>query len=366
MTKKQQSNNNNARKSKAITSSARINKPNKDVILAAPVSVGATLHTRVPFFSSSPGGLRIRHREYLNDVIAISGSWNVCAQVNLNPGLQGMAPWLAGIAALFETYKIHKLKFCFQPALPTSTAGSLYLAYDYDPADAPPGFKTTMLANMSAVSSPVWGGVELEYNTQVNKSLLDKFTRFTSLTANLDIKTYDAGNLYVATEGLVAGGNIGNLFIEYDISLMIPQLPGNLATVVSEKIFNNAPAGRIFTSPTADSLAGNVMIAQPWPVTGGTGLFGGWIVQVPGNYLLELTMNANLSTVGSPTWTFTAGNGSLTDIGFAANATGGSVGIYSAVVSIIDAAVITFQLAGTLVAITNYALRVSKYQATLL
>jgi len=240
------------------------------------------------------------------------------------------------------------------------------MAFDYDPADPPPTSKVTMLGNMTAVSSPVWAGVELEYNIGVSKTLLDKFTRNMSLDANLDIKTYDAGNLFIATEGLQTNGAIGNLYVEYDVSLLIPQFPGNLATVVSEKIYNNSPAGRIFTSTVSDSSVGNVLIAQPLAVSGGTGLLGGWTIYIPGNYLLELTINANMSAVGSPTWAVSQGNATITDVGYAANPTGGAVGIYSAVISVGDFAALTFQLVGTLVAITNYALRISKYQASLM
>jgi len=50
-----------------------------------------------------------------------------------------------------------------------------------------------------------------------------KFVRTAGLAANLDVKTYDAGTLFVGTiDGTAV--NWGKLWVEYDITLYTPQL----------------------------------------------------------------------------------------------------------------------------------------------
>jgi hypothetical protein len=44
------------------------------------------------------------------------------------------------------------------------------------------------------------------------------------LASNLDIKTYDVGNLYVCTEGQASTATVGYLYIDYEVVLKTPQL----------------------------------------------------------------------------------------------------------------------------------------------
>ncbi len=55
----------------------------------------------------------------------------------INPGLSLTFPWLSQLAPNFEYYRVVDMDFEFVSKLPTTAAGMVYLAIDYNAADPP-------------------------------------------------------------------------------------------------------------------------------------------------------------------------------------------------------------------------------------
>jgi hypothetical protein len=125
------------------------------------------------------------------------------------------------------------------------------LVPDYDAADAAPTTEQIASAYRDVEEEVPWTP---EFSCNLNVAAMHpdgrrKFVRYGSLAANLDIKTYDVGNMFVCTTDGSAT-NWGKLWVEYDISLFVPQLqPAGLSL---------NPAGGSFTS------GGTVSVNQPF------------------------------------------------------------------------------------------------------
>jgi hypothetical protein len=194
--------------------------------------------TRKPRINGNPytenGSVRVRHREYLQDLPASDPYLNV--PFSINPGLSSTFPWLSGMARLFESYKFHKLKFCYEPTCTTVTPGSVLLAVDFDASDPPPVSKTQIMSYHNAVRSAPWEGTS--YTSAVSDLLkfgTQRYVRSGAITG--DIKTYDVGNFFIATQGSVGtAATIGEIYVEYDIELYTPQISDPVATLASSHV----------------------------------------------------------------------------------------------------------------------------------
>jgi len=114
------------------------------------------------------------------------------------------------------------------------------MAVDFDAADCAPVNKLEVMAFHNAVRSAVWE--ECCYRSDgpdLQKFGVQRYIRKGGLNPNLDIKTYDVGNLFIASQGEVDTSAIGELYVVYDVELITPQLSGN-----------EQESGRIITSST--------------------------------------------------------------------------------------------------------------------
>jgi hypothetical protein len=318
-------------------------------------AVGAAYNTQIsnskPVFSPTRDGMRVQHREYVGDVGAYASGFTVVNTLQLNPGLVSCGQWLSQIAGNFECYEFHKLRYTFQSSVPTSTAGTLFMAIDYDAADPAPATKNELMSNPSAVSCSLWASTSLDYDCSKTKYMSNRFTRIGSVLG--DIKTYDAGNLYFAVEA-ASGLSPGNIYVEYDISLRLPQIPSNLEESSSERITNS---GTSALSNLNDGYRGNTLLLNS---LAGNATTANWLVPTAGEYLLTFTVAGTAAGAVAPAWSL-SGSGSISDIGYAAITATSTVGVYEAVVLVADAGAIVTLVLSALATIVNSQLRVSKY-----
>jgi hypothetical protein len=166
------------------------------------------------------GDVMIRHREYVQD---ISGSVAFTAvQLAINPGLT--LPWLSTIAPRWESYRFEKLRICYETEAPTSALGTVLLSVDYDASDAAPTSKQQAMAYRSSVRSPPWSNCCHDSLREDLSKKAPYYIRAGALAANQDVKLYDTANLWVCTQGQADTTTVGELYIEYDVLLMTPQL----------------------------------------------------------------------------------------------------------------------------------------------
>lgn len=219
-----------SQKKSGASKTAKALKKAKNVskLYSAPAAQGRVNTTQRPMVSGSPyvgdGSTRIRHREFLAD---ISGSVAFAVtSFSINPGLTSTFPWCAKYPARgYESYLADNIRFCYESEKSSNTDGSVMLAVDFDASDAAPPNKTQLMAYHNAVRSNVW----LECCYEASKADLQKFgvqryVRSGAVPSGTDIKTYDVGTLFIATQGCVDTSKIGELYIEYDVQLHTPQL----------------------------------------------------------------------------------------------------------------------------------------------
>jgi hypothetical protein len=263
----------------------------------APLARTKVMRTTVPNVSGSAysgdGRMRVRHREYISD---ISGSVAFAASgLSINPGDSRTFPWLSVLAAEFESYLFRSLKFEFETQKSASTNGSVMMAVDFDAADDPPVNKQQLMAYHNAVRSAVWD--ECCYSSALHdleKFGVQRYVRLGALPANLDIKTYDVGNLFVATQGEADTTPVGELYVEYDVELITPQIASGVAAYNSVHI--SSPSATL-----ANPFAGSVN-------TGGLQVSGSGNTLTfdrVGQYLVALNWDGTTPTAVAPTITGT-------------------------------------------------------------
>jgi len=198
--------------------------------VAAPVATTRIVKTGNPNVSSSGRSVRIRHREFVQDLTAANSAFTA-TMLAINPGVSSAFPWLSSQAVRYESYLFHKLHYIYEPMVSTSTNGSLMLAVDFDAADTVPANKTALMANQSAVRTSVWNSVTYKAKeANLAKFGVQRYTRGNNRPAGTDVKTYDVGNLIFAWVGTpTSQTTLGELYVEYDVELFTPQIDSTTA-----------------------------------------------------------------------------------------------------------------------------------------
>lgn len=259
--------------------------------VSAPVAAARVRRSAKPRFSSvnnGSGDIRITHREYINE---LAGSVSFAANsFPINPGLPSTFPWLSGIAQRYESYLFERLKFCFETESATSATGTVIQVIDYDPSDSAPTSKTQAMAYRSSVRSPPWSDSAMESMREDISKRSSYFVRSGSLSSNEDIKLYDVGNYYACTQGQAGTTTVGELYVEYSVILMTPQLGEAGASFVSGSFTgssNSAPfATKTGAVPCTVSSSGTTTsvstftFTQPWQGIVTCGVTGTGVVSI--------------------------------------------------------------------------------------
>jgi len=199
----------------------------------------------VPLFGSEDGVVRVRHREFLQDVRVASttGAFEVTGYP-LIPNNGAVFPWLSPMAELFEQYRILGMIFEFKTTATTAVLnavnlGSVFMATQYNAYM--PGFssKRQMLNHYFGCSSVIRDSLIHPIEC---KEMYDPLKCYYTRPINngplpgRDVRFEDFGNFYIATQGVpntnVAGTVIGELWVSYDIIFFKPRINTGAAVVV--------------------------------------------------------------------------------------------------------------------------------------
>lgn len=267
--------------------------------LSAPVSVGNIVRKSAPSLSGSAGNsFRVSNREFVRDIPG-SVAFSVISY-SINPGLPDFFSWASQVAFDYDEYVIEDLQIHFDTVKSTSTSGTVMMVIDYDAADAAPLNKHALLSYQGAVRSPVWSPCYVQGDKSMLKARGPLRLRHGTLAANLDVKTYDLGNLLIATEGCADGTTIGELYVSYSIRFLRPQSP--IASVMNALSFSG-------------NFSAGVALATPFgtgPTNGGTGgllcSFSGATLTFnrTGQFLVSHKVTGTVLTGVNPTITGTA------------------------------------------------------------
>jgi len=238
--------------------------PRAPVLQGALVSQSRTRSTGAPSVSGSPfsadGKCTIRHREFIGD-IAGSVGFEVTS-LPINPAQSSTFPWLSTVAALYEKYSFRKLRFEYETMKATTAGGTIMMAADFDAVDPLPTAKQAMMAYHNAVRSAPWA--ECCYTCDkpdLSRNGETRYTRTGTQPAGTDLKTYDAGTIFVATQGCADTTSIGELYVSYEVDLHVPQL--NLLprlAAVSKKIVATGGVSKTEPFGTAQAVTGDLPV----------------------------------------------------------------------------------------------------------
>lgn len=236
---------------------------------------------KAPRITSAKNSVRIRHRELVASIVGTT-AFTVASSLPLNPGLGASFPWLSTQAQAWERYRFNSLKFEYYTRTGSDVPGSVIMVPDYDAADSPPLTEQIASSYEDAVEDAPWKDQCCPLKPSSLHALgPSKFVRTGTLPANLDIKTYDSGNFFVCTlDGTAV--NWGKLWVEYDVTLMTPQLNPNGGGVQAAQstLCTAITANNIFANPV-DQAGSNTLVTYSGAVGGGVMTF----VQA-GQYLL--------------------------------------------------------------------------------
>lgn len=260
---------------------------------------------RSPVITQTKDSCRVRNRELISSV-AGSSAFTVQNTFPLQPGMATTFPWLSTMAQCWEEYEFHALKFEYFTRTGSNVPGSMMLTPDYDASDPAPVSEQVASSYMGSAEDAPWKDIVcILPKKDLSAQIRNRFTRMGPLAANLDIKTYDAGNLFVCSVDGTAV-NWGKLWVEYDVEFRIPQLPSQGASLpTGGGVTGNATTG-------ANPL-GLVPIVDP-QATGFTVNNGSVITfQNPGDYEISLLLiGTAISAMGM---TFGAGASILAALG---------------------------------------------------
>lgn len=186
--------------------------------------------------SSERGGVIVRHREFIKDIVATADF--TIEKFPINPGQVKTFPWLASSSGpAYDQYKMRgmivEFKSTSSDAVLSSSAstglGSVMIATDYDALDAPYPNKRAMLNSEFACSSkPSCSFIHpIECKSSVTPAHMQYVRTTPGFPAGGDPRWYDLGNFYVATEGMQNSEStsvIGELWVSYEVELYKPQL----------------------------------------------------------------------------------------------------------------------------------------------
>jgi hypothetical protein len=189
----------------------------------------------VPTFKGSKNNINIKHREYLGDITGSTAF--AVASYSLNPGSSVTFPWLSTVARSFAQYKFNGVLFEFVSTSAdslnsTNTAlGTVVMATQYN-ASLPLFLNKQEMEEYeySCSSRPSKTLIHPVECSPADTPLEHLYVRGGSLPSGQDIRFYDLGNFQIATVGMQAAADIGELWVTYDVDLLKPRIqPGGVA-----------------------------------------------------------------------------------------------------------------------------------------
>lgn len=247
-----------------------------------------------------------RHRELVSDVTTSVGF--EATQYRLQPADATTFPWLSTIAEKYQKWRIHSLKFEFVPTVGEfATAGQqgrVVLAFNYDPLDA----ILETIQQAEALEPKAVGLPTERRSVAVSPKLatpVPLLVRNGLVQTGQSLSAYDAGVLYVCTNGadagVASGTKIGELFVDYTIELLqpilVPIYKSPPATHSTRLISDMSVTTTIPVTGSLENLPG-LEVDSEWNGCGITidATSGGYLFQ-PGRYLVTGRAFWNVSNI---------------------------------------------------------------------
>jgi len=287
---------NNRNRGKAIAKRPRpANRPRRRKAKASPAGPNPMRVRRgtgkLGLSSNPSSGVTTRFRqvieedEYIADVNGSSGF--ATTAYSINPGNSTTFPWGSRIAQLYDKYDFQMLEFYYKRIASefntSASTGNVILSIDYNASDPAPTTLQQVLSTLTKnVGMPCDEFIPLRLDCAVVRDSPAKYVLTGAQPANTDAKTYNAGTLYVTTQGTGTSNTLGRLYVRYRCLLKEPILEP--ATVAGGVIHLSSIA-----PVSANNLAGMTLQSGGTPTMTGITAAGNTVTfpaGIPGTYLL--------------------------------------------------------------------------------
>nr|WRQ65897.1 structural protein [Tolivirales sp.] len=245
-----------------------------------PTSIAKRMSGSRPVIIAGLDHCIVHHRELVATVrnsAAYTPNNGLGIRYRVNPLEPSMFTWLPSQAANYDMYTVNKLSYEYVPMCSSLTAGRVALFHDKDSQDVLPLDRQSLANVYSLSNSNAWAPMSLTVKT-------DSVKRFISDNDTADPKLIDFGQFGFATYGGGDTNEIGDIYVNYSITLFEPQ---PTASLVETMLFSSAT--QTFTNlglryATASSAATQVI----------------YTFRTPGTFLLSCTVRCT-TFVGSDT-----------------------------------------------------------------
>lgn len=217
----------------------------------------------LPRFKNVRNGTRVRHREYLFDVVtsSVAGQFKL-QSFPIQPGLITAFPWLAASAENYDEWQPNGIVYEFKSnsynalASTNTASGTVVMTTNYNVLNPP--FANKMEMEQYDFSCSAKPSVDLLHPVECDsKQMPVNILNIRSapvLTG--DARLYDLGTFNIATVGMQgASTNIGELWVTYDITFYKPKLGASVDVFDHYVVDPTAPITSPLGTPFGPSAA---------------------------------------------------------------------------------------------------------------
>jgi hypothetical protein len=223
------------------------------------------------------------------------------------------------------------------------------LVPDYDSSDTAPLSKVQALAYEDCARGQAWTEFCFEAHPENLRALPQYYVTGSAPPAGTDVKTYQVGNMFLCVAGFTATPTVGELWVEYDITLITPDL--SLASYDSEELVSTTMtnvAPLVGMIPNQPAIAIPIANSLDYTINGvGTTLtvnqaFKGLILwQLTGTVVSTMSITT-AGVIGAATALLINAAGTIGNISYLVNLVPGDVLTFASTGAVPTAAVIYF------------------------
>jgi hypothetical protein len=190
-------------------------------VVSVALSEGYTRKFSKPIMKTLKDGIRVSHKEYVGTITASTDL--SYAKLRINPADPATFPWLSTMAGSYEKFKIVAMKIHYQKNCATVTPGFVYIYPDYNVEREAMTTPELFLNTMDVKETSPWVSCQVDVIAKKLNQTMTYLIRSPYETYT-NYLLYDPLNVYIGTAESQSNdpNNIGRIFIEYVIDLMIP------------------------------------------------------------------------------------------------------------------------------------------------
>lgn len=180
-----------------------------------------------PKFTQSSGGICVTNTELVPNFA--NGTNDLSLMISSTS-----FPWLSPLSTNFEEWRV-KMQFGWIPTCPATTAGTVFIAWDYDPSDVDTYIDEDYFQTLDHSVGAVWAP----------GAISPRQSGWLKTDVNGDPRLYSPGRLHFANPASASG----YFMVRYTVELRKPQ-----PNTVSSSVFGGSPTTTVATSDLFSNL----------------------------------------------------------------------------------------------------------------